>query len=144
MPTAKRTVLITRCSEGGIEAALAIAFHEAGLRVIAPARTPSKMPFLDGTGIERLSLDVQSEASIQECVSKLSSLDILVNNAGMGAFESAVRRLPYTSRGSVRAEYLGSSRYDACVPLLLTSEQAMIVNNTSSKSKNAGPCNNKI
>lgn len=83
----KRTVLITGCSDGGLGAALAIAFHEAGLKVFATARNPSKMSQLSSLGIELLTLDVISDSSIAACVSQLSSLnisslDILVNNAG--------------------------------------------------------------
>lgn len=83
----KRTVLITGCSDGGLGAALAIAFHEAGLKVFATARNPSKMSQLGALGIELLTLDVISDSSIAACISHLSSLnisslDILVNNAG--------------------------------------------------------------
>lgn len=82
MSISKRTVLITGCSDGGLGAALAIAFHEAGLKVYATARNPSKMSNLASLGIEVLTLDIESDSSIAACVSKLSSLDILVNNAG--------------------------------------------------------------
>lgn len=78
----KRTVLITGCSDGGLGAALAIAFHEAGLHVYATARNLSKMEQLASLGIETLPLDVQSESSIVACVDRLPGLDILVNNAG--------------------------------------------------------------
>ncbi|KAF6230433.1 hypothetical protein HO133_004776 [Letharia lupina] len=80
--SSKRTVLITGCSDGGLGAALAIAFHEAGLHVFATARNPSKMTQVASLGIETLTLDVQSDSSIADCVRKLSDLDILVNNAG--------------------------------------------------------------
>ena len=92
-PSKKRTVLITGCSDGGLGAALAKEFHEAGLKVYATARDPSKMAELASLGngaekIELLTLDIQSESSIADCVRKLQlepqleSLDILVNNAG--------------------------------------------------------------
>src|ERR1700748_1171583 len=84
MSSAKRSVLITGCSDGGLGAALAIAFHEAGLHVYATARDPSKMKELSALGIETLTLDVLSDSSIAACVSQLTSLDILVNNAGAG------------------------------------------------------------
>lgn len=84
MPPPKRTVLITGCSDGGLGAALAITFHEAGLHVYATSRDPSKMNDLQARGIEILTLDVLSDSSIAACVSKVSSLDILVNNAGGG------------------------------------------------------------
>ena len=41
-------------------AALAIAFHEAGLHVYATARDLSKMTQLASLGIETLVLDIQS------------------------------------------------------------------------------------
>jgi 1-acylglycerone phosphate reductase len=86
MTPSRRTVLITGCSDGGMGAALAIAFHKAGLKVYATARNPTKMADLARRGVETMQLDVQSEASIQAVVKTLSSstgsLDILVNNAG--------------------------------------------------------------
>jgi 1-acylglycerone phosphate reductase len=82
MSSPRRSVLITGCSDGGIGAALAVAFHEAGLHVYATARDPSKMEQLVSLGIKTITLDIQSESSIAACVSKLSSLDILINIAG--------------------------------------------------------------
>ncbi|KIW65738.1 hypothetical protein PV04_07964 [Phialophora macrospora] len=84
-----RTVLITGCSDGGLGAALAIAFHRHGDRVFATARNPDKMVSLKQMNIETLQLDVLSEDSIKaaaQAVSEMThnSLDILVNNAGTG------------------------------------------------------------
>ncbi|OKL62227.1 hypothetical protein UA08_02237 [Talaromyces atroroseus] len=84
MSSGKRKVLITGCSDGGLGAALAIAFHRAGLHVIATARNPAKLKRLEALGIETYTLDTLSDSSIAECVSKLAELDILVNNAGSG------------------------------------------------------------
>lgn len=84
MSSHKRTVIITGCSDGGLGAALAISFHEAGLHVYATSRDESKMSGLQARGIETLTLDVLSETSIAACVCKIPSLDILVNNAGGG------------------------------------------------------------
>ncbi|KAF4556485.1 NADPH-dependent 1-acyldihydroxyacetone phosphate reductase-like protein [Elsinoe fawcettii] len=84
----RKTVLITGCSDGGLGAALALAFHKRNYRVIATARNVSKMSSLKAQGIETLPLDVLSEASIKECVSTVQStfgrLDMLINNAGAG------------------------------------------------------------
>lgn len=77
-----RTVLITGCSDGGLGASLALAFHAAGLKVYATARNPSKLAQVASAGIETLTLDVLSSESIQHVVTKLPALDILVNNAG--------------------------------------------------------------
>ncbi|EXJ57157.1 hypothetical protein A1O7_07502 [Cladophialophora yegresii CBS 114405] len=84
-----RTVLITGCSDGGLGAALAVAFHKHGDRVFATARNPDKMASLKQMNIETLQLDVTSEDSIKAAVEAVSeithnSLDILVNNAGTG------------------------------------------------------------
>ena len=73
MSSSKPSVLITGCSDGGLGAARAKAFHEAGLKVYATARDPSKMSQLASLGIETLTLDIQSESSIADCVGKLSS-----------------------------------------------------------------------
>ncbi|KAI0854605.1 NAD(P)-binding protein [Xylaria cubensis] len=80
----KRKVLITGCSDGGMGAALALAFQKAGFHVYATARDPAKMTQLKAKeGIETLTLDTLSQKSIAECVEKVTGpLDILVNNAG--------------------------------------------------------------
>lgn len=83
-----RTVLITGCSEGGIGAALAKAFHAKGYQVYATLRNPSKAGSLEGVeGIEISTLDVTKKESIEQCVQHIKmktggTLDILVNNAG--------------------------------------------------------------
>jgi NAD(P)-dependent dehydrogenase (short-subunit alcohol dehydrogenase family) len=81
MPS-QRTVLITGCSDGGLGAALALAFHVAGLKVYATARNSAKLGQCSSAGIETLIIDVLSSESIQAAASKLPNLDILVNNAG--------------------------------------------------------------
>lgn len=131
MSTSKRTVLISGCSDGGLGAALAVAFHNAGLHVYATARNPSKMAQLESLGIETLILDVQSETSIAACVSRLSNLDILVNNAG------AQYSMPVSDISIPEAKrlfdlnvwsYLAVTQ--AFLPLLLQSK-GMVVNQTS-------------
>ncbi|KAI0972011.1 NAD(P)-binding protein [Xylaria arbuscula] len=82
MASTKRKVLITGCSQGGMGAALALAFHKAGYHVYATARDLNKMTELKSQGIETLKLDTLSDESIAECVKKVPSLDILINNAG--------------------------------------------------------------
>ncbi len=130
-PTTKRTVLITGCSDDGLGAALAIAFHEVGLHVYATARDPSRMAHIASLGIETLTLDVQSDSSIAACVQTLSALDILVNNAGAGF------NMPFSDVSIAEGKklfdlnvwsYLAVTQ--AFLPLLLKSE-GMIVNNTS-------------
>lgn len=84
----KRTVLITGCSEGGIGAALARAFHAKGYQVYATLRNPAKagsLAQMDGMDIS--TLDVTKKESISQCVQYIETktggkLDVLVNNAG--------------------------------------------------------------
>ncbi|KAJ4422784.1 hypothetical protein N0V82_002563 [Gnomoniopsis sp. IMI 355080] len=84
----KKTVLITGCSEGGIGAALAKAFHAKGYHVYATLRNPTKAGSLEGVqGIEISTLDVTRKESIEQCLQYIKTktggkLDVLVNNAG--------------------------------------------------------------
>ena len=83
----KKTVLITGCSPGGIGHALARAFHSSGLHVFATARNEKALRDLTAIGVEALSLEVTSPASITEIKNHIhertgGSLDYLVNNAG--------------------------------------------------------------
>jgi len=122
-------------------AALAIAFHEAGLYVYATARDRSKMANLVSLGIEILELDILSESSIAACVNKISSakLDILVNNAGASA------SMPISDLSLAEAKQIFDVNVwaqlavtQAFLPLLLKSK-GMIVNQTSVVSTMAVP-----
>ena len=131
MSASKRTVLITGCSDGGLGAALATAFHEAGLHVCATARNPSKMSQLASLGIETLTLDVLSDSSIKACVSKLSSLDILVNNAGETFLMPVVDvSIPEAKKTFDLNVWSHIAVTQAFMPLLLKSK-GMVVNQTS-------------
>ena len=131
MPPTNRKVLITGCSDGGLGASLAIAFHEAGLEVYATARDPSKMSELTAQGIKTLRLDVQSDDSIAECVNEIHELDILVNNAG-GGYGMPVSDLSIPEAKKLFDlnvwSYLAVTQ--AFLPLLLKS-RGIIVNQTS-------------
>lgn len=122
-------------------AALAIAFHEAGLHVYATARDLSKMAQLASLGIQTLVLDIQSSSSIAACIIGLSScnIDILVNNAGVSA------SMPVSDLSLSEAKKLFDVNVwsqlavtQAFLPLLLKSK-GMIVNNTSVVSTTAIP-----
>lgn len=83
----KRTVLITGCSPGGIGNGLARAFHSRGFHVLATARTTEAIADLAALGMNTLPLTVDSEESIQQCLTQTKKLcphglDYLVNNAG--------------------------------------------------------------
>ncbi|KAH6884480.1 short-chain dehydrogenase [Thelonectria olida] len=86
--TKKLTILITGCSPGGMGAALAVAFHEAGHQVYASGRNLAKLSPLEERGIHTVALDVTSSSSITDAVASITALlpagkglDILVNNA---------------------------------------------------------------
>jgi 1-acylglycerone phosphate reductase len=141
MAIPKRTVLITGCSEGGMGAALAIAFHEAGLHVWATARDLSKMAHLTSLGIQTIELDIQSSPSIAACVSTVSSrnLDILVNNAGASAsMPISDLSLPEAKKIFDINVWSQLAITQAFLPLLLKSK-GMIVNQTSVVSTMAVP-----
>lgn len=139
MVSTKKTVLITGCSEGGMGAALALAFHEAGLQVYATARNTSKMASLRRDGINTLELDVLSADSIANCVAQIPHLDILVNNAGasysMPISDLSIEEGKRIFDVNVWA-YLSVTQ--AFLPLLLES-QGMIINQTSVVAVIAGP-----
>lgn len=131
MSNSPRSVLITGCSDGGLGAALALAFHQAGLRVYATARDTSKMANLKKAGIETLSLDVLSQTSIDTCVSKLPQLDILVNNAGGGLIMSVSDLDVVQARNLFDLNVWGPIAVtQALLPLLIKSK-GLVVNNTS-------------
>ncbi|KAI5861442.1 oxidoreductase [Durotheca rogersii] len=85
---ARKTVLVTGCSEGGIGEALAREFQARGLHVFATARSESKMASLHKlANVTVLPLDVTCTDSIAAAVTAVSAktggkLDYLVNNAG--------------------------------------------------------------
>ncbi|TFB01887.1 NADPH-dependent 1-acyldihydroxyacetone phosphate reductase [Trichoderma ghanense] len=86
---ARRTVLISGCSDGSLGSHLALAFHRNGWRVFASARNLSKMAQARASGLELVQLDTTDDESIAACVARVSeltggSLDALVNNAGAG------------------------------------------------------------
>lgn len=139
MASSKRTVLITGCSDGGMGAALAVAFHNAGLHVYATARNPAKMSKLKSIGIETLTLDVLSQDAINDCVSKLTKLDILVNNAGtsysMPISDISLEESKKVFDSNVWAQLAVTQAF---LPLMLKSN-GMIVNQTSVVSTMAVP-----
>jgi 1-acylglycerone phosphate reductase len=126
-----KSVLITGCSDGGLGAALATAFHEAGLHVYATARDVSKMKNLSSSGIEIIELDVTSSSSIASCVSKLPSLDILVNNAAVMLTMTAADVSIQEAKKLFDTNLWGTVQMcQAFLPLLIKSK-GMIVNHTS-------------
>ncbi|KAI1805199.1 putative estradiol 17 beta-dehydrogenase [Daldinia bambusicola] len=132
----KKTILITGCSDGGMGSALASAFYEAGWRVFASARNLSKLKNAQAAGIETIQLDVLSDQSVADTVTKIKeltggTLDALLNNAGAGY------SLPLMDLDIKKAHELFELNVfslirvtRAFVPLLIKSH-GMVVNNTS-------------
>lgn len=85
---AKKTALITGCSEGGIGAAMTRVLREKGFHVFATLRNLSKAGSLAQLDdVEILELDVTSKESIDKCAKAVEkrtggTLDVLINNAG--------------------------------------------------------------
>lgn len=134
LPPPQRTVLITGCSDGGLGAALALAFHAAGLQVYATARNRAKLGQCQAiAGIKTLILDVTSPASIAAAAKLLPRLDILVNNAG------AEYLMPLADVNITEGRQLFDLNVwsylevtQAFLPLLLKSDRGpLIVNQTS-------------
>ncbi|KAF7865808.1 hypothetical protein EAF04_005973 [Stromatinia cepivora] len=90
--SAKKFVLITGCSDGGIGSALALTFQKRGFHVFASARDVSKMSALEGLpDVTHLMLDVTDPQQIQNSLEFVRSkcggfLDILINNSGRNHF----------------------------------------------------------
>lgn len=132
MDRTKTTVLITGCSEGGMGAALAEEYYRSGYSVYATARDQSKMAGLSALGIKTMTLDIQSQESIDQCVQAIPHLDILVNNAG------ASYTMPIVDMSIPEAKKLFDCNVwghlaltQAFMPRLLASPKAMVVNHTS-------------
>lgn len=128
-------VLITGCSAGGLGSALALELAKRGTyHVFATGRNPSKLQHLkDIEHIEPITLDVQSEDSIEECVSTISthtsgSLDMLVNNAGAGYM------LPLSDVSISEAKtsfdlnvWSALALTQACLPLLIKAKGTIVM-----------------
>lgn len=84
----KPVVLITGCSSG-IGKALALRFHQSGVKVCATARRLDAMTDLADKGIMTMALDVCDQSQIDSLMADLAVsgmyVQTLVNNAGYGA-----------------------------------------------------------
>src|SRR5262249_14657627 len=128
-------VLITGCSSG-IGLATALHLSRSGHKVIATMRNPARAPQLaqivaaERLGVEVLTLDVDSDDSVRECFSAISSpIDVLVNNAGIEVHGS-VEELPMDAiTGVMNTNYFGTVRcIKAVLPQMRERRAGCIIN----------------
>ncbi len=88
MEAGQRSVLVTGCSSG-IGRATALLLRQRGYRVFATVRRTEDIAALVGTGLESLSLDLSSSASIRTAVAEIldktqGRIHGIVNNGAYG------------------------------------------------------------
>jgi short-subunit dehydrogenase len=131
----KQTVLISGCSSG-IGRSLAIEFADKGFQVIATARKPEIIQYLEGDNISVFQLDVTDLKSINRCVNavlkKYEKIDILVNNAGYGQM-GPLSDVPIDRiRQQYETNVIGSiSLIQKVIPSMIKAEKGMIINISS-------------
>src|SRR5688572_7284584 len=130
-------VLITGCSTG-FGRASAIELTKRGHEVIATARKPATLEELDVA--ERLALDVDDDASVQEAVAAAGTLDALVNNAGFGVV-GPIEKLPIAeAKRLFDTNVFGTMRMiQAVAPAMRERGSGTIVNVTSLAGRVAPP-----
>ncbi|KAI1163093.1 hypothetical protein F5B18DRAFT_672638 [Nemania serpens] len=124
---ARKTVLITGCSDGGIGSALAATFQQHDFHVFATARDPSKMRDLEGLpNVTFLTLDIVKPDHIKAAVEAVTkhtggkgTLDYLVSNAGRNHFMPILDEDLDTVRGLFEINFFGPiALTQAFAPLL--------------------------
>lgn len=131
----KQTVLISGCSSG-IGRSLAIEFADKAFQVIATARKPEIIQYLEGDNISVFQLDVTDLKSINKCVNavlkKYEKIDILVNNAGYGQM-GPLSDVPIDRiRQQYETNVIGSiSLIQKVIPSMIKVEKGMIINISS-------------
>lgn len=142
----KLNILITGCSPGGMGAALATVFHDAGHHVYATARNPSKLAPLAAQGMRTIPLDVTSASSIQSAVEAVSSslfdgegLDMLVNNAA-GSYTMPIADVSLDAARALFDQNVWGqiAVTQAFLPLLLKSATALTRSSSTTASDGPG------
>ncbi|RAL09581.1 putative short-chain dehydrogenase/reductase [Aspergillus homomorphus CBS 101889] len=130
----RKTVLITGCSEGGLGAALARSFEQAGFHVFATVRDPKKAASLRDEHIELLPLDVTAPDTIHRCAEQVRSrtggtLDVLVNNAGAMLMSPLLDASLAESRQVFEVNVWGMlATTQVFAPMLIRSQGGVILN----------------
>lgn len=120
--------LVTGASSG-FGAVTASALAARGLRVFGTSRAGSGGP----PGIEMLALDVDDDASVEQCVASLLArtgrLDVLVNNAGRAMLGACEETLADEARALFETNLFGVMRVVAAVlPAMRAQGRGSIVN----------------
>lgn len=131
--------LITGCSTG-IGRAACVELKKRGHEVVATARKPEVLEDLDVD--ERLRLDVDDDASVQEALVAAGQVDVLVNNAGFG-IRGPVERVPIAeTRRMFETNFFGAVRMmQAVIPQMRERGSGTIVNVSSVSGRVGAPLN---
>jgi protochlorophyllide reductase len=139
---AGRTVLITG-SNAGLGLATAKAFAKHGARVLMACRNAGKAEAAaaevrawapEGRGVEVVSLDLASLASVADCAKRIldteDRLDLLINNAGLMAIDEAKTEDGFEMQ--IGVNHLGHFALDAqLLPLVLATPGSRILSMSS-------------
>lgn len=138
MANTRKTCLVTGCSEGGVGAALAEAFVEAGYHVFASARYTSKIPqnLHQASNVTILTLDVSSSSSIIAAAETVrgqtdGKLDVLINNAGHGLNLPALDTPISQAKKLFDTNFFGALEMVQVFSHMLVRSRGVIVNNAS-------------
>ncbi|KAL6910028.1 oxidoreductase [Trichoderma evansii] len=130
---AKKSVLVTGCSAGGIGYALAEQFQKCSLTVFATARTVSKMDGLkDLPNITLIPLDVTSPSDIDAAVAEVRAhtagkLDYLVNNSGQSLHMPTLDQDIESAKAMFEVNFWGVFRMvKAFAPLLIEAKGTVV------------------
>jgi NAD(P)-dependent dehydrogenase (short-subunit alcohol dehydrogenase family) len=140
-------VLITGTSTG-IGFAAALTLGQAGHKVYATMRNPTRSPELgeraskDGLPVKVSAMDVNSDSSVKTAVANIQKdaghIDVLVNNAGVEASGSIEELALAEFRAVMETNYFGTLRcIQAVVPQMRQRKSGCIINMSSVVGRNA-------
>jgi NAD(P)-dependent dehydrogenase (short-subunit alcohol dehydrogenase family) len=129
MPTDQRIALVTGASSGFGKATASL-LAARGFRVFGTSRSPRGDR---GDGFEMLQLDVDSDASVDRCVSevgrKAGAVDVMVNNAGQVLTGSIEETSTEEAKAHFETNFFGAVRMTrAVLPSMRQRGRGWIVN----------------
>jgi NAD(P)-dependent dehydrogenase (short-subunit alcohol dehydrogenase family) len=132
-----KRAIVTGCSSG-IGRATALELTARGYDVVATARRLESIA--DLAVADRLTLDVDSDASVAAVAANVGPVDVLVNNAGFG-IEGPVEEVPLAEvRRAFETNFFGAARMiQAFVPAMRERGSGTVVNVSSVAGIVAGP-----